>query len=146
MNAEQIQALQRRFAATTIDGYSVYPVSYSDYDNLAQAALTAMAERDKFAGTVVSIAAERDALQARHVADGQELDRMTAEMEERHERFVALQARVKALEAGPTRHQIKLWAKKINALGECKDIAADLYRTANRMEAAALLSKGSPDA
>ncbi len=98
--------------------------------DLAQAALTAMAERD--------------ALQARHDDDRQELNRMTAEMEERHERFVALQARVKALEAGLAWYgeQSRL-ARLIHSEGD-----AGRHAIANDggAKARALLSKGSPDA
>ena len=114
MNAEKIRELQDKYTDRN-----------QDVLDLAQAALTAMAERD--------------ALQARHEDDRQELNRMTAENE-------ALQARVNALQAVAS-----IAGDRLKEVLMSSDFAqsdpgypAAIRSICDKIDA--LLSKGSPDA
>ncbi len=125
--------------------------------DLAQAALTAMADRDALLkgqtyryigkdGKAVlarDLEDQRDTLQARHEDDRQELNRMTVENEALQARVRALEARVKALEAGLA--LIDAMDPESMIAGCSADAARGLVLRMGET-ARALLSKGSPDA
>jgi len=106
--------------------------------DLAQAALTAMAERDDARAELVAAITHYRGFERNTYEAGKAVSNdLTAENE-------ALQALVAELAAGPSWTMVRLWASMVRDRG-LKAEADIIMEAANEMEAA-LLSKGSPDA